>query len=448
MKQSVTIIGAGITGLTIAHVLNHLDPSLRINLIDAGAEPEFGRGDNNNHHGATLGRGRDARHFTGTEGLSFQNPVHTKLLFESAGPRSPGWLTMPESSLSAREKHWRDECLDRFKQHVTPEHNPYDQMYTALNYGGMAAWELLARLDPAIRGYRLGEDHVLVAFENDQTLQADFETESSFNPFQPDDPVMIVDARSALGGQVSLDFGQIAPKLLKVPGSAWRIQSIWRYYYQRLVSLPNVQFEWSKVIEKADQLPDSDYYVWAAGPSYATPQIYSDHGRVQGIGGWWLSLPNPGIKVPIKFSAPQPTGYINITPEGDAIHISGGFGWVGERSFDESERLLAQSRKHFLYQVGRLFGVDLKADVAECCIRPTTPTGLPDVKILNIGGKEHVMVSGAGKAGSTQASLLALYVAERMGMEASVRDIVDKEPKAHAKVIKRGLDLLERGLEP
>ena len=41
MTRKVIIIGAGITGLTCAYVLNRLNSKLDILVVDAGPEPRF-----------------------------------------------------------------------------------------------------------------------------------------------------------------------------------------------------------------------------------------------------------------------------------------------------------------------------------------------------------------------------------------------------------------------
>jgi len=457
MPQSAVIVGAGITGLTCAYVLNFFNPKLSITLIDAGPEPQFAPENTflKGHSGATLGHGRDSRHFTGTEGLSFQNPVHTKLLYESASEKSAGWRTIPEKELTTREKRWRQECVSRYQQHVTPNYNPYDEMYAALNYGGMEAWTFLASLDDELAKFRISSNYVYVAFEDEQAMRADFDSESHFNPFNSDGKSRVLLAETdvlhdRLAKALAID--KIYPKLLRVPGTSWRIQSAWKHFYGLLREKSNVTFKWDSQIAKAKDLPTASDYVWAAGSTHTAPDIYKEHGRVQGIGGWWLSIPNQGFKAPFKISAPQPSGYINFTPDGKFLHISGGFGWVGEREFQEACELLKPTEEHFLEHLSLFLKIPkatLKGYGTGCCIRPTTPTGLPDVKALSYGGRKHIMVSGAGKAGATQAPLLALHVARSLGLDVNNRLQAYKEHSAESgKVIERGLQLLDRGFEP
>lgn len=247
---------------------------------------------------------------------------------------------------------------------------------------------------------------------------------------------------------------RIYPKLLRVPGSSWRIQSVWKHFYELLREKSNVTFKWDSPIARAKLLPNASVYVWAAGSTHTTPDIYKDNGRVQGIGGFWLSIPNPGFKVPFKISAPQPSGYINFTPDDKFLHISGGFGWVGEREFHESCELLKSTEEHFLTHLSLFLKIPettLKGYGTGFCIRPTTPTGLPDGKAFSYGGHKHIIISGAGKAGATQAPLLALHVATSLELDADNRLQAYSEHFADSgsgKIIERGLRLLAKGFEP
>ncbi len=453
MKRKIVIIGAGISGITTAYILHYLDPACDLTIIDAGPEPtSFGESNKtNDHHGATLGNARDARHFTGTEGLSFQNSVHTELLFKKSNENSDGWQTISEDKLTTREKHWRQECIDRYKSHVTSEHNPYDYMYTQLNYGGMASWEWLSLLQPELANFRISKKHIYVAFSNKEELLKDLESETTFNPFQAQDLVSLVSINKIHKNPADvIALREIASKLLQLPGTAWRIQSLWKYFYSFLQKQPNIKFIWNSPVNSTSSLPNADVYVWAAGTSYTIPEIYTQYSRVEGIGGWWLTIPNPGFRAPFKFSAPQPSGYINFTPIGNELHISGGFGWVGEREYKEAEQLLQSTKNHFLKDVARFLNMPesaLNNLNSGCCIRPTTPTGLPDTSDHIINGKRHIMISGAGKAGSTQAPLLALHVADVLGLRSKLEDKLLGD-QINSKLISSSLDLLNHGLEP
>ncbi len=448
MKKKIVIVGAGISGIMAAYVLRLFDLQVELIIIDAGSSPELGL-----HHGATLGPGRNTRHFTGTEGLSFQNPVHTKLLFEKTSDTSEGWQAIPEHELTQREKNWRKECVDRYVRDVTPEHNPYDVMYTKLNYGGMAAWEFLTEMQPQLGINQINKDHVYVAFADETSLLKDFASETLFNPFQDENPVAQVNLAQIHDNPAGvLAMDTIYSQLLQLPGSTWRIQSMWKYIYEFLSKDLLTKFIWDFSVKSTESLPKADAYVWANGCGCIVPDICKEYGRVQGIGGWWITVPNPGFRAPFKFSAPQPSGYINFTPDGDSLIISGGFGWIGERYYEEVEQLLEPARQHLLEDVSSLLKMStdtFKKFNFEWCIRPTTPTGLPDIAIHTIGDAKHIMISGAGKAGSTQASILALFVAQQLVSDSKLQTTLENyNNQKNRKVIQSGLDLLNRGLEP
>jgi len=444
----VAVIGTGITGLVAGYALHAVSPETEITFIDAGPEP-FSEAALD-HRGATLGQSRDARQFTGTEGLSFQNPVHTRLIGEQASPKGPGWQTIPEEELTEREQAWRAELVSRYHADISTDHNPYDAMYTTLNYGGMAAWQLLTSLNPALAQYRTYDRGTFVTFASQAELEADFDTETAANPQQSEFPVRTAEL-SELHAKPETALAGVTEQALLVPGQAWRIRSVWHQLYGELVRSPSIHFEWDQPVTEHAALPDADSYVWAAGSGYSLPEFYEQNSRVQGIGGWWLTLPNPGFKVPFKFSAPQPTGYMNFTPVREALHISGGFGWIGERSHDEAVGLLEPAKQQFLGHVGDLLGKS-RAELADydlgCCIRPTTPTGLPDIGEVVLGGKRHIMLSGAGKAGATQASILGLHAAAEIAGHDKTDMLINRHGQGTGKtLVQRALAQARAGLE-
>lgn len=453
MSNHTVIIGAGITGLVTAQLLHLCDPKMKLSIFDAGPEPRFrnGSGRLNGHYGATLGHSRDARQFTGTEGLSFQNPVHTRLLFELAGSDTQGMLTIAEDQLTGRERKWREECLLRFERDVTPDNNPYDQMYVALNYGGIAAWNWLVSVMPELAKSRLGDEGVYVALSTPEATQRLFAFEKQLSPFEDTLPVQRHDPDHLYKGADWTGPERVVEGLVKIPGSSWAIQSLWTTIYKSLSRQANITFRWNSPITERTHLPQGGAYVWAAGIGYDTPDLYRDHGRVQGVGGWWLTIPNPGFRAPFKFVAPQPCGVINLTPSGENLYVSGGFGWVGERPYEEAKRLLEPIREHFIREACSLLGLDpgsINLDEVDCCIRPSTPTGLPDIATHTYDKRLHVTISGAGKAGATQAPLLAMYVAKTLGLGSALDTKLTNINATEKELLTDGLTYLERNLEP
>jgi glycine/D-amino acid oxidase-like deaminating enzyme len=453
--ESVAIVGAGITGLTTASMIKLAAPQADIIVYDAGSEPTIVPGDTGyspDRGGATLGAGRDARHYTGTEGLSFQNEDYIRLL--NVGAEEGGWRTLPEDQLTANEHAWRAEGSDKFKRNVTARYNPVDSLYAQINYAGMAAWRSWAALDPRIIEHRISpaeDSGIYVAFGSDAELKADFDREQAFYPGRAGqevrtEPRQVIspDNPQALANEATTN------RVLRVPGTAWRIKSLWNYMYKTLSADGAVQFHWDTPVEDLDTIEAADSVVWATGSAsgYETPDdIYSKPGRVQGLGGWWITLANPGIDVPFKYSAPQPTGYLNITPAGESLHLSGGFGWTGERDYQTAVDLLEPLKTRFAASVGRLLGISsnelLKKYEFGPCIRPATPTGLPDIHTHEAADTRHIILAGAGKAGATQAPLLALHAIQEIFGTAAFKLLTD-ETAADKKLINQGLGQLQK----
>lgn len=453
MPNHTVIIGAGITGLITAQLLHLLDPDMKLSLFDAGPEPRFrnGSGRLNGHYGATLGHSRDARQFTGTEGLSFQNPIHARLLFELAGSDTQGMLTIAEDQLTARERKWREECLLRFTRDVKPEDNPYDRMYTALNYGGMAAWGWLVDVMPELARNRLSDKGIYIALSTLEEVRRTLEFEKNLNPFQNTYPVKHYTPGHLYKGPKQSSPEGVVSGLVKVPGSSWAIQSLWTDMYKSLSQQKNIEFNWDSPITKRRDLPPGDAYVWAAGIGYDTPDLYRDHGRVQGVGGWWLTVPNPGYTAPFKFVAPQPCGVINLTPNGKSLYVSGGFGWVGERPYEEAKKFLEPIKEHFMRAASSLLHLNpasINLDEVDYCIRPSTPTGLPDIAMHTYDKRSHITISGAGKAGATQAPLLAMHVAKELGLASALEAKLVGTNRVRKDLLTHGLAYLEQKLEP
>jgi hypothetical protein len=74
---------------------------------------------------------------------------------------------------------------------------------------------------------------------------------------------------------------------------------------------------------------------------------------------------------------------------------------------------------------------------------------LPDVKTHILNGKPHVTISGAGKAGATEAPLLAMHVATELDLGGELEVLTNSHIQApKQETIQQGLALLKTGLEP
>lgn len=442
MKKNIVIVGSGITGILTAYVITQLKDSVNIHLIDAGPDPlvEYSR-EKNNHYGTTLGKSRGVRHLTGTEGLSFQNPIHTELIRKPAAKDRTGWQAIPNNELTIREELWRNELELSYSKLVPPGQNPFDQIYTTLNYAGMLGWKLLKTWAKTFNA-NIQHENIGVVLSTSEELRYEYASETFYN-LDSENSIELKNL-SSYHEKASTIFKleNISNQILQVPGSTIDVKKVWSDLYAHLRSKKEVKFSWDSQIINQQDLPDADSYIWTAGVGYATPDIYRASSKVQGVGGCWATINNPGITSPFKFSAPQPSGFLNFTPENNFLHISGGFGWTGERTFPESELLLNSVKTNFLKSIQKILNLsesELTNTAIDFCLRPTTPTGLPDVKWVG----NNLMLSGAGKAGTTQAPILALYAAAEIGLGTELQSLTMQANKQQKALIKDAFTLLD-----
>lgn len=404
----ISIIGSGIVGLVTAITIKQILPESVINIYDAGGDPR-----KNSVVGTTFGQGRDARHFSGSESLSFQNPVHTRAmrLYPGQSKKWAGWRLIPESELTANERRWRSDSTHRFIDIGHENLNFYDDLHAQMNYAGIALWKVLEKQYKYISKHKISDGPMSAYFLTKNNFDDDEASETDFlRRFgSKNEQVNIIKSTD-----YNTHFKKLAKKryifskALQLPGSSWRIRSLGFKLISDLEK-KGVIFHWNKEIYKTNQISD-EVIIWTVGTTHKVPEIYKKYSLVQGIAGCWITIPNRGFIKPFKISVPQPTGYINFTPDEEVIHVSGGFGWVGERSYYESIKLMEPVSGHFKQMVGKYFGVKIKKDhQIGICIRPATPTGLPDARTININNQKHIILTGSGKSGSTQAPLLALY---------------------------------------
>ena len=302
----------------------------------------------------------------------------------------------------------------------------------------MEIWNFLKRIDKKLNDFCISKDWVYVFFQSKDALMADFESESRFDPLK----------RVSLVKHDNFSQNQIYPKCLRLAGSAWRIKSLGFYILSELESDQKVKIIWHKTVKNISNIPKSDVIIWTVGTTHLLPDIYSKYCRIQGIPGCWLTIPNKGFNTPFKVSLPQPSGYINVTPDGDLLHISGGFGWTGELNFYQSAALMEPVKQHFLKQIAMLFKIPINRlkNSREyhfgICVRPSSPTGLPDVRDLKLNGIRYIFLSGSGKSGSTQAPLLGLFVTSNLSQNIFGLPYFKSLNRMNKKIIQEGLNEL------
>lgn len=419
MKKQITIdiVGGGIVGLITAITIKKMLPDVVIDIYDAGADPK----NTLDLTGTTFGKGsRDARQFTGSESLSFQNPVHARALRLAPGEHRgwAGWRLISEEVLSENERRWRSDSANRFVDLGHEDINVYDLLHAELNYAGISSWELLENKLDYIKNYKISTGPVSIFFLSKSNFESDLDSETNFlKKFGS----LEQDIRVKKAGDFNESFDEfignriLYPKALELPGLAYRIRSLGLKVIEDLEH-SGVRFHWNKRIISESTLR-SDFLIWTAGTTHEMPNIYKKYSLIQGIAGCWVTIPNKGFTKPFKISVEQPSGYINITPDGKVLHISGGFGWIGEKSYDDTWDLMQPIIEHFKKQINKFFRIPIqemnlgKKFPVSICIRPSSPTGLPDTRVIYIGKSKHIILTGSGKSGSTQAPLLGLYAA-------------------------------------
>lgn len=409
-QKNIAIIGGGIVGLMTAYLIRKLLPNTLLTIIDAGGDPRVEA----DLYSTTFGQGSDARQFTGTESLSYQNPIHSRALRLSPGEHKKwaGWKLINEEKLTPSERRWRSESAYRFVNVGHTNLNNYDLQHTKLNFAGMELWNFL-RSNKKINDSCINDDCVYVLFQSKDAFMADSDSESQFDPLKR----ASVAKTNILSHNLSNIFeeNKVFPKCLRLAGSAWRIKSLGSYILSELEKDQQVKIIWHKIVKSTNDMHQADAIIWTVGTTHLLPDIYRKYSHVQGIAGCWLTTPNKGFNALFKVSLPQPSGYINITPDSESLHISGGFGWTGELSFYEAAALMEPIKEHFLTQIATLFKIPVEKLRNDreypfgICVRPSTPTGLPDARNIELNGVRHIFISGSGKSGSTQAPILALF---------------------------------------
>jgi len=397
MLKSVAIVGAGINGLLTAFLLTEKYPELLLNVYEAENNPLISQ----NNKGVTYGS-RDARHITGSESIGFESSIHKNALRNAPEHDAAGWLLKDEIKLTAREKQWRDKFEASYTGSDTL--NDLDYAHAELNYKGLAAWNELVETYPFIGRHVINNDGVEVYF----TDKSDFE----------DDLIMETDfcQRYFKTGKVQAvqneTLKSLYSKKLVVPGMSIRVKSLATEILERLES-NNIRFHWERTVSNGDDI-ETDVVVWTAGVTHAQPSEYQEH-DVQGIVGCWVTIPNRGYKKPFKIATPAPAAYINCTPDGNDIHVSGGFGWTGEHAdplvISESAKPMAN---HFTRQINQYLGTSMTLDDVDYCVRPSTPTGQPLLLTESLHSKTNIYITGSAKSGTTHAPVLSEYVIEQI----------------------------------
>ncbi len=408
-KPHVTIIGAGITGLTVAL---YARKDYAITIVDAGPDPRK----HTHTQGATYS-GMDARHISVTETTPWTYEHRHDLIVKNV--RDGGWMCIPESQLSRTEQQW----INKFQVHTKDRegHELTTQAVIAYNTAGVNEWKSLVANYDFIKPIANSTYMPMLSRSRD-VLREEFAFDSS------------LDENSVLheGSELPSSLSPLRTHLTELGNIGYYTSYCMAFYSRTLcikliefLEAEGVKFSWStnvsdEIIEEQEHklledFGDTDAIVWCAGVTPHSSQLLSKYGiLIQGVMGCWLSIDNPGVNEACKIYGPEPLNYINITPSGNQLLLSGGYGFVGTRPHSEA-KILAQPLMDALIEEVKRWFPDCKITDQAFCIRPSTPSGLPVFATHKTNNNLPVIIAAGHAAGGfTQAPATAGRVLDEL----------------------------------
>lgn len=386
MKR-LTIVGAGITGLLAALKLYK---DYQLNMLDLGSDPRFSK----HLLGATYS-GFNARHVSFTETAPWTTQHRLKLITRASS--EGGWLCIPKEELNDFEKEW----IAQFQRVANDNqlHKSNTLKVIELNKKGAAEWEKLGKEYGFLKPND-DESTMPIICRSKNDLLGEFGFESS------------LDERCKLyeGTPLPVELSPLTPNqsalgnlgYLTLYGRTYYVQTICTNLINYLES-QGVSFNWNQGFSKGDE----DLIVWCSGVSKQASSLLKEFKiLLEGVIGCWVSMDNPGITRACKIYGPEPVNYINITPFGSTLFMSGGYGFVGARPYGEAVKLGEPIMEAMISEIEKWFPRS-KIKEKAFCIRPSTPTGVPTMLKGNLNGTPIVIAVGHCAGGFTQAPYTA-----------------------------------------
>ncbi len=412
IRRPLSIVGAGIVGLMIAFEASFVRRPQEIAVFDEGPDPRL-LPNGTHRHGATYS-GLDARHVSLTETAPWTSPGRIALMHQA--PVEGGWNCLTGVKLCKGEKEWLRQFVETAER---PElHVSNYETVIALNREGLEAWSKLSAEHPELFSPTESSGALQIVCANAHDLASEHRAEHQLDPARVSRPTeSFASGLAPLTAQLST--GTLHGSF-SVAGMAYRVKTLCARLITYLETA-GVCFNWSYRVDRLDPLQAAGDQIWAVGASTVAPAFLAEHGvLLQGVAGCWVALPNPGFTEPFKILGPEPVNFINATPLGPSVLLSGGYGWVGERPYAEAESLSLALRTKFEACIARFF---LRASETippqlprGLCIRPSLPSGVPEVRVLySYFGQHQLVCIGHAAGGFTQAPAVAKLIVARLG---------------------------------
>jgi len=256
-----------------------------------------------------------------------------------------------------------------------------------MNKKGIEGWEKLAGAYDFLRP--INDETVMpIICRTNEDLLSEFVFESP------------LDNRCKLYEDSPNDLG--ASGYFTLYGRSYRIKTICNDLINFLES-QNVSFRWNQPFQKTD----ADMIIWCAGVSDQSSKILKKFNiLLGGVVGCWVLMDNPGLTKALKIYGPEPINYINITPYGSNLFISGGYGFVGTRPYDEARKLAEPIMEAMIKELKNWFPKGKFKEKA-FCIRPATPSGVPILLRDRLDKTPIIFAVGHCAGGFTQAPYTA-----------------------------------------
>jgi glycine/D-amino acid oxidase-like deaminating enzyme len=430
----VTLVGAGIVNLIAAYDL--VENGFTVEILEASPDP---RSKPDWQQLGTTHGGGNARMFCFTEADNYnekKNLVYADMnTVMHKQIHAGGWLVTPPAELHASERDWIDNhCAlpcwqaEIFTQDIHNFNIASGKLWEQLRLNAPHLFENVGYLPDVVRIYAQPEK-----FEAAQKLHRQLGSlQRTF------DNHALSDHHPAFAAAVA--NGEIAGAM-EIRGFTLNIHDFVANLLSDLEAR-GVDFQWQRRVTAIERTSDgcvsglhtvegivrSEHYVISPG-AYVDSLLEGSraHGKIQGILGLWLNLPNiePRLENSVKIHREGHVGEdSNVTiatdSAGEPILILGsGYGFIGTQPLDLDspeiaclfEALEQTAERYFpgAYQQAVRAGT-LHSD-RKACIRPFTSTGLGifEVDSTATGGR-LVIAAGHNTGGFTQAPVVAAAV--------------------------------------